>query len=321
MAAGRESYAKLGEVLGESLAGARNVYELAQRHGLVPTGKRGSSVDLNVSQLTSLCLAFAITPRNAIGESVPEWRQMPPRETYGWSMTPYKAERRQHRGYCFSEVSIFLDEYRERLFPDLAKGPAEGGPTEGGLDIRYYQVLPGATLGAALDSFVDYVSRPEAIRFRQALRRASWHLTLSSTGVARVAYEEEGVTFSSSFHAPDFSLERPALVRQATFGFAAIDALADLWADTKARTQGSLTISSPATPESENAAPGRAAPSNTSLRSNTPEGTHHAQTSGLDNHDLTARVCVPSRELDSKAGPPRPWSRSHERVSDHHATA
>ena len=139
------------------------------------------------------------------------------------------------RGCCFGRASIALDEYRDTIYPDLPKVAEDDGRWSGKGDPRCYQLLPGKTLGEALDLFVDYLSRPSAGRFslREALNGAQWRLSLTSNEVARISLFEEGVTFNSFFQKPDAGLSTPDFVRSASFGLGVIEALADLWADTQ----------------------------------------------------------------------------------------
>ena len=197
------------------------------------TQGRGKAAHVEPSHLTNLILALGVAdPITTAPQAVPEWRAMPARDSIGWMIPDHHAVDHLLRGCCFGEVSMAMDQYRDLLMPGLPKVKNESGSWSGKGDPRCYQVLPGKTLGSALDQFIQYLVGWEGERLADALQRVEWKLHLSSTKIARVTYWEDGITFSSHFHYPDVDIGQPGYVKSASFGFKVIEALAELWDNT-----------------------------------------------------------------------------------------
>lgn len=208
--------------------------ELGQTQGLIRIGTRGRPLHLNLQELGTVFLGHAAEPRNELGILVPKWRALPALEYAFW--LGFTEDERYLRSCCFGAASIALDDYRDQRFPGLTKDLDKTGRWSGGRDYRCFQTLPGATFGEALDSFVDCLSKPESIGMKLAFRRVDWSLRIDSTDEIRVAYLEDGKTFASFFRPDNFNLVSPVLLTSWSFGFAALEAIANLWADTKAHT-------------------------------------------------------------------------------------
>lgn len=224
----------VSEVLGNRLTTTRNVMELGQTQGLIRIGTRGQPLHLNLQELVAVLLGHAAEPRNELGILVPKWRVLPAVDHSIWSGTGFAADELSLRSCCFAEVGIALDDYRDQMFPNLPKILDKADRWSGGQDYRCFQTLPGATFGDALDSFVDYLSKPESIRLKLACRAGDWRMQISNKGDIRVSYIEAGKTFTSFFQPENLDLRRPALLTSWAFSFAAVEAIANLWADTKA---------------------------------------------------------------------------------------
>jgi hypothetical protein len=154
---------------------------------------------------------------------------------------------------------------------------------------------PGLTFGEALDELIDIAARDTAFRGAvwtspgPVIQLAPTQMALAevSGGPGGGRYRStdmNGLQVATMMHVRSMGITSIGLIDGSV-----IKTLAELYADSQAAH---------AVLESERTAPGRTAPSRTSLRSDTPDGTPTTQTSGLDNHNSSACVRVPSREPD-----------------------
>ena len=198
--------------------------------------------------------------------------------------------------------------------------------------IKHEPVLPADNFGEALDILVEWLADPATTPgVRDAIRNARVVVTIEPHPIAEIIIRFEGndrpswrTTLrpaqqqSDSLGAERFS--SPTSELQRVFYGAAFEALATIWTGTRAASGPGLLQSGgqEKTPATKNAAPGRAASSNSSPQTD-PQRDTAPQESSLDNCDPTARARVSSRGFDPEAGQLKPWSRSNVRTSDHHA--
>ena len=231
MAKGAASCLRTSEVLGTSPAATSNIFEIEQQAGLIRVGPRGRGVELNVSEIVNLWIGHGLFPRNALGQLVPEYRALKPLDVDQWGTVPsLDRVMGQRRGCCFEEAGISLDAYRDTV--DVLPKISIDGAWSGEGDPRCYRVLPGETLGEALDKLVDYLADPKGSSLRIALRKSNFGLILRSDKTAEVSFQEEGKTFHTEYRPAHYQISENAFLMSAYFSYAAFEVAADLWADT-----------------------------------------------------------------------------------------
>ena len=197
--------------------------------------------------------------------------------------------------------------------------------------IKHEAVLPANTFGEALDTLVEWLADPEMTStLRNTIRNSRVLITIEPRPMAEIVIQFDGTDrpkWKTTFRPteqPDLLMENspssPTSELQRVFYGAAFEALATIWNGTRATSGLGLFQNGGQSkiPAKKNAAPGRAAPSNSSLQAD-PQKDAAPQKSSLDTCDHTARARVSSRGFDRKAGQLEPRSRSHVRTSDHHA--
>lgn len=237
----RQAISRIAEALGVPSASTENNLEIAQQVGLIRVGRRGGGkggVELIPTELVSWDLGHCAEPRSEMGRLVSAWRALVPVDHPHWMTTPFLAEKeRLQRGCCFGMASIELDTYRDAV-DSLPKVPIEAGWSGNG-DERCYRVLPGASLGEALDLFVDYLSYPAATPLRNSLHGdGTLSLHIHYDGTARVSLVDHGqgqLVFNTFYQPKGFRFsKRPGLSRDVTIAFKVFETAADLWADSRA---------------------------------------------------------------------------------------
>ncbi len=276
MAKGAASCLRISEVLGTSLAATSNIFEIEQKAGLIRVGSRGQGVELNASEIIDLTMGHGMFPRNALGHLVPEYRTLKPLDFDQWGTTPsLDRTSGQRRGCCFGAAGIGLDTYRDTVdvLPKVLVDDAWSG--EG--DPRCYRVLPGETLGEALDKLVDYLADPKANPLRITLRKSNFSLTLRSDKTARFSFQEEGMTFYTEYRSEHHQLNDAVFSMSAHFRYSAFEVAADLWADTLNATPliSRKTKAGEAPPPPAPASPDQPASRRTQARNKSEATAHH----------------------------------------------
>jgi len=188
-----------------------------------------------------------------------------------------------------------------------------------------YPIFEQTTLGGVLDWLIETLADPSCDkRLLRVLRDIEVFVTIEPTPSAEVTLSFPEGTLSTSYHLhaqqQDSSLSNQGQnfwKHQCVFYGAAFDALATLWNEAKVAS-GHTTVPSDgrALSTNENAAPGRAASPSLPVE---PKLAHTARSS-LNNCDITARVCVPSRGFDPGDFPSNPRSDLHERPDQYAST-
>ena len=197
-------------------------------------------------------------------------------------------------------------------------------------EVHSSPVLPGDTLGEALDWIIETLADPATSpEVRNDLRAARVFVTIEPSPSANIVIRFVGKdqpVWSTAYwpvnHQPTLiPPPRPTGELQRVFYGAAFEALATIWNGTKANT-GPGTFPSGGqdkAPEKENAALPQAAPSPASPPDGTPNGTPHKQLRGVNNCEPTACVCVSSRGSGQTASAPNNRRHSRDRAHDNAA--
>lgn len=311
-------------VLRTPAAFSENCWEVGQDKGLIGVNRRGGTKPHTPTELNNFLLMHCLETRRAAGHLIPELRALHPEPSpsVGWVTEPPLGQAVVMRGCCFADgANIELDAFRDAL-DDLPKWQVNGGWSGDG-DPRCYRIIPGETLGEAVDLFVDYLSYPVSEPLRKALLgNGSWKLRVAAEPYARISFtgvvftdagRYDLVRFFTHYHndAREFE-EPPALVRMADLDFKAFAVIADLWAESRAHLGIDKFPSFPrATPAS--VAPRDESAQNTSRQGGTAaqstdcngdEGTdvHTApRNRGLNNPKGNVRVCA-SASASSRRG-------------------
>ncbi len=237
----RQAISRIAGGLDVPSAVSENTLEFAQNAGLIRVGRRGGGkggVELIPTETINWNLGHCAEPRSEMGRLVSAWRALVPVDHPHWMTTPLLAEKeRLQRGCCFGMASIELDAYRDAV-DSLPKVATEAGWSGNG-DEKCYRVLPGGSLGEALDLFVDYLSYPAAAPLRRSLHSdGTFSLHIHYDGTARISLKDhsQGQLVFNTFYQPKgfkFS-KRPGLSRDVTIAFKVFETAADLWADSRA---------------------------------------------------------------------------------------
>lgn len=112
-----------------------------------------------------------------------------------------------------------------------------------------YRVIPGATVGEALDNLVDWISRPEGATIRNWFQTSGMWVDLGvgyAYPICSIGYVTlDNVRFQSLYYSRNGSWPlakgqdpHPGVTTTNRVQFSVFEVLADIWADTRARTVG-----------------------------------------------------------------------------------
>lgn len=236
----------VASVMGTTRAASENCWEICQDNALLGVASRGGTKPYTPTELNNFMLTHCLETRRAAGKLIPELRALraAPPPSVGWVTEPHLGQMVVMRGCCFTDsASIELDAFRDAL-DDLPKWRVNGGWSGDG-DPRCYRIIPGETLGEAVDLLVDYLSYPVSEPLRSALLgNNSWKLRVAAGPYARISFtgivftdagRYDLVRFFTHYHKDEREPEEPpGLVRMADVSFKVFALLADFWAESRA---------------------------------------------------------------------------------------
>lgn len=289
---------RLTQAVGQPRSAADTLVRVLQRNDPplypIPKGRGGgkNAAPHTLEGGTNLLLGFLISgPAIHKPVLIPAYRAIPSVPGAGWpaGIDPERS----------SEVAAFLEAVQ--AMHKAVTGAEPDWPSK-------FQLIPGTTLGEALDALVDWLSRPEGQTIRQMFRvlgfwwdfGTGFHHPPCSAGCSTKTANFSAFFISKGFWptSPDTDAN-PGITVTARVHFEVFEVLADLWAAARPRQVGSITPSSS----------GSALPTETERKSGGHGGTNTAPPLPLDRPSETRKAGqLHTREGSARARCPQAHS-------------